>query len=66
MHQPSRLKTIICDDMTGRETFTLVQRIMSAGKHVIPVPAAGLTSGIYRYVVDVGGDQIVHSMVLIQ
>ncbi len=65
MHNPSRLKIAIYD-VTGRETFTLIQRIMSAGEHVIPVPAAGLTSGIYRYVVDVGGDQIVHSMVLIQ
>ncbi len=58
MHNPSRLKIRIYD-VTGRETFALVPRIMSVGDHVIPIPAAGLTSGIYCYVVDIGGDRIV-------
>lgn len=51
-------------DVRGREMATLVNGVRPAGRHVVPFDASALTSGIYFYRLDVGGQQWVSKMVV--
>ncbi len=53
-------------DVLGSEVKTLVDEFLEAGKHSIDFNASGLSSGIYFYKLNAGGNTYVRKMILLQ
>ncbi len=53
-------------DMLGREVATLVNGRQSAGKQEVRFDAAGLSSGIYLYRLNAGGEVLTRKMLLVK
>ena len=53
-------------DVLGSEVKTLVDEFLEAGKHSIDFNASGLSSGIYFYKLNVGGNTYIKKMILLQ
>ena len=53
-------------DLRGREVSTLVDRVLSAGRHEIPFRAAQLPAGTYCYVLEAEGRRLSGRMTLVK
>ncbi len=53
-------------DILGREVAVLVDGLMQAGAHSVTFDASNLTSGIYIYKLEAGGDTVTRRMTLIK
>lgn len=53
-------------DLTGREVANLVHRTQVSGTYEIKFDAAGLSSGIYIYKLQVGGETLIKKMTLLK
>ena len=53
-------------DLRGREVSTLVDRVLSAGRHEIPFRAAGMPAGTYCYVLEAEGRRLSERMTLVK
>ncbi|TVQ06314.1 MAG: T9SS C-terminal target domain-containing protein [Balneolaceae bacterium] len=53
-------------DMTGRHVATLVNGLMTAGRHQVPFNAMNLSSGVYMYRLQAGGTVISRQLTLIK
>ncbi|MCC5907904.1 MAG: BspA family leucine-rich repeat surface protein [Balneolaceae bacterium] len=53
-------------DMTGRQVATLVDGQVSAGSHTVTFDASGLSSGVYIYRLQAGGQLLTRQLTLIK
>ena len=64
---PSQLETKLhIFDVIGREVATLVDGLQEAGEHQISFDASQLSSGVYYYRLQAGGNVEIHKMVLMK
>lgn len=53
-------------DLLGREVAVLVDGVTPAGRHEVQFDASRLASGVYLYALDVGGERLTRSMLLMK
>ncbi|NNE70678.1 MAG: T9SS type A sorting domain-containing protein [Rhodothermales bacterium] len=53
-------------DLLGREVAVLTDGTMPAGRHVVQFDASGFASGMYLYALDVAGQRLTRSMLLLK
>ncbi|MFT4605772.1 MAG: hypothetical protein ACI9W4_002516 [Rhodothermales bacterium] len=53
-------------DLLGREVAVLVDGLTPAGRHEVQFDASRLASGVYLYALDVGGERLTRSMLLMK
>jgi hypothetical protein len=53
-------------DLLGREVAVLVDGVTPAGRHEVRFDASSLASGVYLYALDVAGERLTRSMLLMK
>ena len=64
--QSSHVTRLTVYDILGREVAVLVNGTMSAGSHTVTFDASQLTSGVYLYKLEAGGETMIRRMTLIK
>lgn len=62
----SGLVTIKIYDVLGREIYTLLEKELNSGKHIVKFDGSGLNSGVYIYRIATNGYQISKKMLLVK
>jgi hypothetical protein len=64
--QSSHVTRLTVYDILGREIAVLINEPMSAGSHTVTFDASQLTSGVYLYKLEAGGETMIRRMTLIK